>query len=188
MKSAPSPRAGVPLGILAHRIELIQRPGDRLLYAAPEQWTLKGRPTTYFGTTLPQIERIPASRSATNSTQRRHAAHSDHDDEETSMFRALLIDGQTTDTETHDDILNPFDGSIVGTVAMAGAEEMDDAIAAAARVHSRSDGRAPAQPKRGARDAHGSGERQANPLWAKRGRAGVHDLQTRRGRSTTLRR
>ena len=47
------------------------------------------------------------------------------------MHRDLYINGQWTDSGVHDEILDPYTGSIVGTVPIGGAEHVDAAISAA---------------------------------------------------------
>src|SRR5689334_3470595 len=46
----------------------------------------------------------------------------------------LFIDGQAVDTSDHYELRYPFNGEIVGTVARAGEEEIDAAIASAVRA------------------------------------------------------
>jgi glyceraldehyde-3-phosphate dehydrogenase (NADP+) len=46
----------------------------------------------------------------------------------------LFIDGETADTADHYDLIYPFTGEAIGTVARAGAGEMDAAIEAASRA------------------------------------------------------
>src|ERR1700688_2696282 len=47
----------------------------------------------------------------------------------------LFIDGQAVDTSDHYELHYPFNGEIVGTVARAGEQETDAAIAGAARAY-----------------------------------------------------
>ncbi|HZO82622.1 MAG TPA: aldehyde dehydrogenase family protein [Candidatus Binataceae bacterium] len=51
----------------------------------------------------------------------------------TPLYR-LFIDGQAIDTAEHYDLHYPYNGEVVGTVARAGEQEADAAIAAAARA------------------------------------------------------
>jgi acyl-CoA reductase-like NAD-dependent aldehyde dehydrogenase len=44
----------------------------------------------------------------------------------------LIIQGRQRDTGIYEDVLNPYDGSLVGRVSVGRAEDMDDAIAGAA--------------------------------------------------------
>lgn len=48
------------------------------------------------------------------------------------MHRDLFIDGKWIDSGVREEVVNPYDGSVVGTVAVGGAEHVDAAIAAAA--------------------------------------------------------
>lgn len=47
------------------------------------------------------------------------------------MAKRLLVDGQWCETGATGTVVNPFDGSVVDEIALGGAREMDDAIAAA---------------------------------------------------------
>jgi betaine-aldehyde dehydrogenase len=58
-----------------------------------------------------------------------------------TLHLPLYIGGEWVDTEVHDEIRSPTDGSLVGTAARGGREEMERAIAAAKSAHEQGDWR-----------------------------------------------